>query len=113
MDIITRCCFSLGDHESVVHVKGQSDFLINIWARNIETKMGGVQVTTPKSQFRGKGSTGPNDSLAMNVPAQTGMNLGSIGGKDGETIDITNAFGARMVVFLTIESASRVIVTTA
>jgi hypothetical protein len=34
---------------------------------------------TPPSQFRGSASTGPNDGLVLNVPAQTGKDLGSVG----------------------------------
>src|SRR6476620_12022560 len=91
---ITRCYFGLGDSEHVVHIKGRSDFLVYIWARNIETTQGGVQITTPPSQHRGSGSTGPVDGLVLDVPPQTGTELGCIGGKKGERIDLTNAGGA-------------------
>jgi hypothetical protein len=101
-DQIVRGYFGLGDHEVVVHVSSTEDFLVYIWARNVETFHGGVQVLTPPSQFRGSGSTGPNDGLVLDVPAQTGMNLGCIGAKRGETIDISNSFGARVTVFLTV-----------
>jgi hypothetical protein len=36
------------------------------------------------------------------VPAQTGMSLGAIGAQAGEAIDVSNAFGARVTVFLTV-----------
>jgi hypothetical protein len=101
-DQIVRGYFGLGDHETAVHVTSTEDFLIYIWARNVETSRGGVQITTPPSQFRGSGSTGPIDGLVLDVPAQTGADLGCIGGNQNEKIDITNAFGARVTVFLTV-----------
>ena len=104
-DHITRGYFGLGDHEHVVHVRSNKDFRLSIWARNVETSRGGVQIMTPPSQFRGSGSTGPHDGLVLDVPAQTGMDLGSIGARGGETIDVSNAFGARVTVFLTVVSA--------
>jgi hypothetical protein len=102
---IVRGYFSLGDWEVVVHITSNADFLVYIWARNIETFAGGVQITTPPSQFRGRGSTGPNDGLVLDVPPQTGKDLGCIGGHAGETIDITNAAGARVTVFVTLITA--------
>jgi hypothetical protein len=60
---------------------------------------------TPPSQFRGSGSTGPQDGLVLDVPAQTGMDLGCIGAQSGEVLDISNAFGARVTVFLTVMTA--------
>jgi hypothetical protein len=101
-DQILRGYFGLGDNEIAVHVTSSKDFLVHIWARNVETTHGGVQITTPPSQFRGSGSTGPMDGLVLDVPAQTGKSLGCIGAKRGETIDITNAFNARVTVFLTV-----------
>ena len=102
---IVRGYFSLGDWEIVVHVTSSTDFLVCIWARNIETFAGGIQITTPPSQFRGGGSTGPIDGLVLDVPVQTGKDLGFIGGRAGETIDITNAFGARATVSVTLITA--------
>jgi len=61
---------------------------------------------TPPSQFRGSGSTGPQDGLVLDVPAQTGKDLGCVGAQGGETIDISNAFGARVTVFLTMTIAN-------
>jgi hypothetical protein len=101
-DKIVRGYFGLGDHEHLVRVSSTEDFLLYIWARNVETSQGGVQVTTPPSAFRGSGSTGPQDGLVLDVPAQTGLDLGCIGGDARETIEITNAFGARVTVFLTV-----------
>ena len=76
-DHVVRAYFGLGNPEHVVHVTCNADFLLYIWARNIETSQGGVQVVTPPSQFRGSGSTGPLDGLVLDVPAQTGLDLGS------------------------------------
>ncbi|MGW7285914.1 hypothetical protein ACWGH4_10535 [Streptomyces sp. NPDC054847] len=101
-DHIARGYFGLGDNENVVHVTSDEDFVLHIWARNVETSQGGVQVLTPPSQFRGSGSTGPLDGLVLDVPAQTGMTLGCIGAQGGETIDLSSAFGARVTVFLTV-----------
>jgi hypothetical protein len=103
---IVRGYFGLGDHEHVVHVTSSSDFLLSIWARNVETSQGGVQILTQPSQFRGGGSTGPQDGLVLDVPSQTGVDLGGIGAQGGETIDISNAFGARVTVFLTVQTAA-------
>ncbi len=108
---VVRGYFGLGDNEQVVHVTSNADFLLYIWARNVETSQGGVQVTTPPSQFRGSGSTGPQDGLVLDVPAQTGLDLGCIGAQKGEVIDITNAFGARVTVFLTVVTANGATVT--
>jgi hypothetical protein len=104
-DHVVRGYFGLGDHEHVVHVTSSADFLVHIWARNVETFQGGVQIMTPPSQFRGSGSTGPQDGLVLDVPAQTGKNLGCVGAQGGETIDISNASGARVTVFLTVTTA--------
>jgi hypothetical protein len=103
---VVRGYFGLGDSDHFVNVTSSSDFLLHIWARNVETRAGGVQILTPASQFRGPGSTGPEDGLVLDVPAQTGMNLGAIGGKGGETLNLTNASGARVTVFLTVVTAS-------
>ncbi len=104
-DRVVRGYFGLGDHEKVVHVTSDADFLLHIWARNVETSQGGIQISTPPSQFRGSGSTGPQDGLVLDVPAQTGQDLGCIGAQAGETIDISNAFGARVTVFLSVLTA--------
>jgi hypothetical protein len=105
-DTIARGYFGLGDWETVVYVTSDADFLTCIWARNVEIFHGGVQIIPPASQFQGGGSTGHStDGLVLDVPAQTGMDLGCIGADAGETIDISNAFGARVTVFLTVISA--------
>jgi hypothetical protein len=108
---VVRGYFGLGDHEHVVHVTSTADFRLHIWARNVETSQGGVQISTPPSQFRTSGSTGPQDGLVLDVPAQTGLDLGCIGAQAGETIDISNAFGARVTVFLTVITAAGATVT--
>jgi hypothetical protein len=99
---VVRGYFGLGDHEQVVHVTSDADFVLHTWARNVETFPGGVQYTTPPSGFRGGGSTGAYDGLVLDVPSQTGMSLGVIGAEAGETIDISNAFSARVTVYLTV-----------
>ena len=98
---ILRGYFGLG----VVHITSNADFLVYVWARNIETFAGGVQIITPPSQFRGAGSTGPIDGLVLDIPPQTGKDLGCIGGRTGETIDISNASGARVTLFITLVTA--------
>jgi len=102
---VSRGYFGLHDHDRVVHVTSTEDFIVCIWARNVETTHGGVQILTPASQFRGPGSTGPKDGLVLDVPAQRGVDLGCLGGRANETIDISDAFGARVTVFLTVRSA--------
>jgi hypothetical protein len=110
-DQIARGYFNLGDHDRAVYVTCSADYRLAIWARNIDTKPGGVQVTTPRSQFRGPGSSGPIDALLLDVPAQAGLDLGSIGAQAGETIEVTNASGARVTVFLTVITAQGAAVT--
>ena len=102
LEHVVRGYFGLGDHERVVHVTCDADFVLHIWARNADTSPGGVEFLTPPSQFRGSGSTGPADAIVLNVPPQTGMNLGAIGAQAGETIDISKAFHAPVTVFLTV-----------
>jgi len=99
---VVRGYFGLGDHERVVHVTSDADFVLHIWARNADASLGGVEFSTPPSQFRGSGSTEPADRIVLNVPSQTGMNLGAIGARAGETIDISKAFPAPVTVFLTV-----------
>jgi hypothetical protein len=83
-------------------VSCDADFRVHIWARNVETFDGGVQVLTPPSQFRTPGSTGAHDGLVIDVSAQTGVDLGCIGGQAGEVIELSNAAGARVTIFVTI-----------
>ena len=100
---ITRGYFGLKDHDKVVHVTANSDYLMCIWARNVETFAGGVQFITPASTFRGPGSTGPIDGLVLDVPAQTGMDLGCLGGRANERIDVSSG-NARITIFVTVQS---------
>ena len=82
---IERGYFGLGSpQETVVKVTSTADFTISLWARNVETSHGGVQILTPPSQFRGPSSTGPEDGLVLDVPPQTGMDLGYIGARENE-----------------------------
>jgi hypothetical protein len=82
MHHVTRGYFGLQDNDHIVHVTSDKDFVLHIWARNVETFHGGIQITTPPSQFRGVGSTGPDDGLVLDVPPETGMDLGCIGARD-------------------------------
>ena len=74
----------------------------------METFHSGIQITTPLSQFRGAGYTGPDDGLP-----QTETDLGCIGARAGEIIDITSAFSARVTIYLTVVTSvlSNVIMT--
>ena len=76
------------DNDHIVHVTSDKDFVLYIWARNVETFHGGIQITTPPSQFRGVGSTGRDDGLVLDVPAQTGMDLGFIGARVGPLLQL-------------------------
>jgi hypothetical protein len=58
----------LQDNDHIVHVTSDKDFVLYIWARNVETFHGGIQIATPPSQFRGVGSTGRDDGLVLDVP---------------------------------------------
>jgi len=102
---VVRGYFGLGDSERVVHITSSADFSVSIWARNVDAFPGGLEIETPPSQFRGGGSSGPQDALILDVPAQAGSDLGSIGAQGGETIDVSNARGARITVFLTVHTA--------
>ncbi|KKO20054.1 MAG: hypothetical protein PGMFKBFP_03219 [Anaerolineales bacterium] len=84
---------------------------VHIWARNVKTSQGGIQILTPPSHYRGSGSTGPHDGLVLDVPAQTHKDLSRLGIQTGEAIDISNAFGARVTVFLTVVTADGATVT--
>jgi hypothetical protein len=98
-DQVFRC---YSDLEVPLHVKSTEDFLVHIWARNTNTRPWGVEVATPPSHFREPGITGSHDVLVLDVPAMTGMTLGCIGAKAGETIDVQ---GSRdVVVYLTVVS---------
>lgn len=100
-DQVVRGYFGLHDWEAEVRITCDADFLVYIWARNVETFAGGVQVMTPPSRFRGRGSSGPQDGLVMDVPAQSGVDLGCIGGSAGETIDLSSG-NARISIFVTV-----------
>jgi hypothetical protein len=99
---VERGYFGLGGNDKLVEVTSSEDFMLYIWARNVDTTAGGVQILTPPSQFRGAGSTGPFDGLVMNVPAQSGVDLGAIGGKANEKFSLTSAGGDQVTVYLTV-----------
>jgi hypothetical protein len=102
MHHVTRGYCGLQDNDHIVHVTSDKDFVLHIWARNVETAHGGIQIITPPSQFRGVDSMGSDDGLVLDVPPETGMDLGCIGARAGETIDITSAFSARVTIYLTV-----------
>lgn len=104
-DRVVRGYFGLGEHEQSVRIIANADFRLHIWARNIDARPGGIQILTAPSQHRGRGSTGPQDGLVLDVPAQAGIDLGCIGAQGGETLEISNALGARVTVFLTVVTA--------
>lgn len=103
--LVRRGYFGLKDNDPLVRVTSSADFVLHIWARNVETFGGGVQVITPPSQFRGSGSTGPIDGLVMDVPKQTGLSLGCIGGRGGEVFELSSG-NARISVFLTVTTCA-------
>jgi hypothetical protein len=101
---VVRGSFELHDNDPEVRVHSSADFLLYIWARNLEKFAAGVEVITPASQFRGVGGTGPQDGILMDVPAQTGTNLGCIGGKGGERFSLSSP-KATISIFLTVVTA--------
>jgi hypothetical protein len=78
----------LQDNDHIAHVTSDKDFVLYIWARNVETFHSGIQITTLPSQFRGVGSTGRDDGLVLDVPPQTGMGLGFIGARVGPLLQL-------------------------
>ncbi len=106
MDKVARGYFGLKDWEASVSITSNRDFLVHIWARNVENFAGGVQILTPPSQFRGQGSSGPQDGLVLDVGPGAGADLGCIGGVKGEAIQISSAGGARVTVFVTLVTAA-------
>jgi hypothetical protein len=103
---IARGYFGMGPGVRDVTVTSSSDFIVHVWARNVDAVAGGVQVLTPPSEFRGSGSTGAIDGLVLDVGAQSGIDLGCIGGSARETIRFSAAGNARVTVFLTVDTAS-------
>jgi hypothetical protein len=103
---VVRGYFSFPDWENAVYVTSSADYLLYIWARNVDTARGGVQVTTPGSQYQGGGATGhPEDALVLDVPGQSGIDLGCIGAQGGETIALSAAGNSRVTVFVTVVTA--------
>jgi len=94
MHHITRGYFGLQDNDHIVHVTSDKDFVLYISGRAMWRHS---MVDQPPSQFRGVGSTGPGDGLP-----QTGTDLGCIGARAGEIIDISSAFSARVTIYLTV-----------
>lgn len=75
MHDVTRGYFGLRDNDHIVHVTSDKDFVLYIWARNVKTFHGGIQITTPPSQFRGVGSTGPTMDSSSTFPRRPGWIL--------------------------------------
>jgi hypothetical protein len=71
MHHVTPGYFGLQRNDHIVHVTSDKDFVLYIWARKWRYSMG-IQITTPPSQFRGVGSTGPDDGLVLDVPRRPG-----------------------------------------
>lgn len=105
-DQVVRGFFGLGEAQHVVEVTSSADFRVYVWARNIETVRGGVQILTPPSQFRGRNAGGGDtEGLVLEVPPQTGIDLGCIGGQGSEVLEFSNSGGGRVTVFLTVVTA--------
>lgn len=112
---ITRGFFGMGFKPPVtVNVKSDKDFLIYIWVRNYQDHMGNIRVFTPPSHFTdNEYSELPDrmkhDDLTFPIPAQTAQNLGCIGARGGETIEI-DSIEAEQAMFLTVvaEKGARV-----
>jgi hypothetical protein len=103
---VVRGYFSFPDWENAVYVTSSADYLLYIWARNVDLAWGGVQVLTPASQYQGGGATGhTSDGLVLDVPAQSGVDLGCIGAQGGETLVLSAAGSSRVTVFLTVVTA--------
>lgn len=94
---ITRGYFGMGFEPPVaVSVKSDKDFLLYIWVRNSQDRMGYIRIFTPPSQFTdNEYSELPqrmkHDDITFPIPAKTGQNLGCIGARGGETIEIESS----------------------
>lgn len=44
MHHVTRGYFGLPDNDHIVHVTSDKDFVLYIWARNVQTFHGGIQI---------------------------------------------------------------------
>jgi hypothetical protein len=100
-----RGYFNLGGWEERIHMTSSSDFLVYVWARNVGSTSDTIFITTPASQFRTRSSTGPSDGIGFIVEPQTGQDLGCIGGRAGETIDVSSDRGIRITIFVTLVTA--------
>ena len=104
---ITRGFFGMGFKPPVtVNVKSDKDFLVYIWVRNYQDRMGNMRIFTPPSDFTDNESGElptrmKHDDLTFQIPGQTAQNLGCIGAQGGETVEIESS-GATQAMFLTV-----------
>lgn len=108
-DQVVRGYFKLARQAQGVHVKSDADCEIHLWARNLGPGDGGVQVITPTSEFHG--ASEPEEGMVLDLPGQTGMDLGLIGAKAGETITFTQAYGSRVALYVTVVTSGFATVT--
>jgi len=60
----------------------------------------------PASVKKVGGASGhTHDGLVLDVPGQSGVDLGCIGAQGGETVELTNAGSSRVTVFVTVVTA--------
>jgi len=115
---ITRGFFGMGFKSPMaVNLKSDKDFLVYIWVKNSEDHMGNIRIFTPPSQFTDNeySELPPNlkhDDFAFPIPAQTAQNLGCIGARGGENIEIESS-GEIETMFLTVvaEKGANVVMT--
>jgi hypothetical protein len=100
---ITRGCFGIGANynELEVEITCDCDYQVFLLARNIDVVTGMISISTPPSQYRGLGNTGPTDGIGLDCPAQGSANWGAIGLQGGETLRLTREQG-RLTVFVTV-----------
>ncbi|TPG14361.1 hypothetical protein EAH84_03370 [Sphingomonas oligophenolica] len=108
---ISRGYFSMPDQETEVRIACSADFTVSVMARNVDTVGGGVVLVTPESAFRGPGSTGDADALAIDVPGLTGMFVGCVGAMAGEEILLQPIGTRRCAIFVTVETDAGATVT--
>lgn len=101
---VVRGYFRLGQRGPSVHVKSDADALVHLMARNNGPADGGLNVETSYSQFH-LGTLDPEDAMVLDLPSETGMDLGTIGIKANEVLELSQAYGSRVTVFVTVQTA--------